>query len=262
LNRFAMMAEQMRGPEWSFREASMAQRKLDDARALVGYQARQASQPMQYVSAYDSQAARAAQLQRDSLLNYLNGQGNMALGGLVATGVMLSTNNVVAASATTDAVAPLDNLLAPMGGPQATRLASTGRRGPLSSSGAAGDLDWTRISPRTGGDAAAHVMENHGSLSFTKPNQGVFYGDPVTTIEDAWRIAQGSGLAPMTAGNRDYYVVPRPNSGYAGGMGGQLENFNHVTIITEAGTTRVVTGYPSGGTPPLPKGYTSLFGSP
>jgi hypothetical protein len=34
-------------------------------------------------------------------------------------------------------------------------------------------------------------------------------------------------------------------------MGGQLENYNHVTIITETGTNKVVTGYPSGGTPPL-----------
>lgn len=38
-------------------------------------------------------------------------------------------------------------------------------------------------------------------------------------------------------------------------MGGQLENYNHVTVITEVGTSRVVTGYPSGRTPPLPKGY-------
>jgi hypothetical protein len=34
-------------------------------------------------------------------------------------------------------------------------------------------------------------------------------------------------------------------------MGGQLESYNHVTIIMEAGTNRVVTGYPSGGTQPL-----------
>jgi filamentous hemagglutinin len=100
-----------------------------------------------------------------------------------------------------------------------------------------------------------HVTENHGSLSLTKPNQGVVYGNPVFTMEDAWLIAQQRAIKPITVGNRDIYVVSRPNSGYAGGMGGQLENYNHVTIITETGTNRVVTGYPSGGTPPLPKGY-------
>jgi filamentous hemagglutinin len=112
-------------------------------------------------------------------------------------------------------------------------------------------LDWSRISARTGGNAAEHVTLNHGLLSLTKPNQGVFYGNPVSTIEDAWTIAQRNGLKPVTVGNRDIYVVSRPNSGYAGGIGGQLENYNHVTIITEAGTSKVVTGYPSGGTPPL-----------
>jgi filamentous hemagglutinin len=81
-------------------------------------------------------------------------------------------------------------------------------------------LDWTQISARTSGDAAEHVTLNHGSLSLTKPNQGVFYGDPVSTVEDAWAIAQQNGLKPVTVGNRDIYVVPRPNSGYAGGMVG------------------------------------------
>lgn len=121
-------------------------------------------------------------------------------------------------------------------------------------------LDFSRISVRTGGDAAEHIVQNHGTLSVTKPNQGVFYGDPVATVEDAWNIANKSGLEPFTIGNRDFYVVPRPNSGYAGGMGGQLEPFHHVTIITETGSSRLVTGYPSGGTPPIPRGYDFLLG--
>ena len=121
-------------------------------------------------------------------------------------------------------------------------------------------LDWSRMSARTGGNAADHVVQNHGSLSLTKMNQGVFYGNPISVVEQAWDKAQRLGVKPVTIGNRDIYVVPRPNAGYAGGMGGQLENFNHVTIITESGTGRVVTSYPSGGTPPLPKGYNFLLG--
>ncbi len=103
-------------------------------------------------------------------------------------------------------------------------------------------------------------MENHATLSLTKPNQGVFYGNPLAAIEDAWARSLRMGLHPVTVGNRDIYVVPRPNSGYAGGMGGQLENLNHVTIITEAGTSRMVTGYASGGTPPFPRQYEFLLG--
>jgi hypothetical protein len=116
-------------------------------------------------------------------------------------------------------------------------------------------LDWSRTSPRTGGNAAEHVTQNHGQLSLSKPDQGVFYANPVIVAEEAWQTAQTSGLQPISVGSRDIYVVPRANSGYAGGMGGQRQNFDHVTIITEKGTNRVVTSYPSGGTPPLPKGY-------
>jgi RHS repeat-associated protein len=121
-------------------------------------------------------------------------------------------------------------------------------------------LDWSRPSPRTGGDAADHVIQNHGSLSMSKPNQGVFYGNPVGITEDAWAIAKQSGTQPITVGNRDIYVISRPNSGYAGGYLGQLENLDHVTIITETGSNRVVTAFPSGGTAPLPRGYDFLFG--
>lgn len=119
-------------------------------------------------------------------------------------------------------------------------------------------LDWGRISRRTGGDTAEHIRMNHGSLSLTKPAQGVFYGKPISVVEDAWSIANQSGMRPVTIGNRDFYIVPRANSGYAGGMGGQLENLDHVTIITEAGSSRVVTAHP--GTPPMPRGYDWLLG--
>ncbi|MEW8475175.1 MAG: LysM domain-containing protein, partial [Candidatus Thiodiazotropha endolucinida] len=116
-------------------------------------------------------------------------------------------------------------------------------------------LDWSRPSPRTGGDAAHHVTRNHGSLNLNKPNQGVFYGDAVETTNDAWRITKTENIQPVTVGNRDIYVVPRANSGYAGGAGGQLQNFDYVTLITEKGTNRVVTSFPTGSTPPLPKSY-------
>ena len=108
------------GPVWSFREVSMAQRKLDDAQALRDYQASIANGPS--VRAYDPSADQARQAQRQALLNFLNGQGSMALGGVVSAGVMLGTNNVQAASAVSDALEPIDSLLAPMGGGAGLRL--------------------------------------------------------------------------------------------------------------------------------------------
>ena len=47
------------------------------------------------------------------------------------------------------------------------------------------ELDWSRISPRTGGDAGHHVRVNHGSMNLSKPTQGVFYGDPIDVVEEA-----------------------------------------------------------------------------
>ena len=149
--------------------------------------------------------------------------------------------------------------LAGLGGSQAVITLGSGLR----LGEAANALDWSRISSRTGGNAAEHVTINHSALSLTKPDQGVFYGNPVSSIEDAWSIAQQIDLKPVTAGGVDIYVVPRPNSGYAGGMGGQLGNYDYVTIITDAGTNRVITAYTSGGTPPLPKvNYDFLLGNP
>jgi filamentous hemagglutinin len=112
-------------------------------------------------------------------------------------------------------------------------------------------LDWSRPNPKDG-TTAQHVDNSHGDLRLDKPAQGVFYGNSTSVTNDAWRIAKEQGVQPVTIGNRDYYVIPRPNSGYAGGMGGQRQNFDYVTIITETNTTRLVTSMPSGNG--LPRG--------
>jgi len=86
-------------------------------------------------------------------------------------------------------------------------------------------------------------------LNLQKPVQGVFYGDPVTVTENAWSIAAEAGIAPIQHGGVDIYVIPRPNSGYAGGFSGQLQNLDMVTIITRIGTHELITAYPGNGTP-------------
>jgi integrase/recombinase XerD len=47
-------------------------------------------------------------------------------------------------------------------------------------------------------------------------------------------------------------LIPFANSGYAGGFSGQLQNLNNVTIITQQGMPRIITGFPGNGLP-LPK---------
>jgi RHS repeat-associated protein len=113
---------------------------------------------------------------------------------------------------------------------------------------ASSTLDWSIVS-KSGESRVAHVNAQHGTLNLQKPTQGVFYGDPVNALDDAWRIAQQQGIKPIASGGVDLYVVPRANSGYAGGYLGQRQNLDTVTIITETGTNKIITGYPGNGTP-------------
>jgi len=121
-------------------------------------------------------------------------------------------------------------------------------------------LDWSIHHPKTTkGDTAHHIRTKHEQLSLSKADQGVFYGDPVKTVEEAWAKAQIQGIKPSVIGETDVYVVPRSNSGYAGGIGGQRTNYDYVTIATLKDSNQVITAYPSGATPKFPKEYAWLF---
>lgn len=109
-------------------------------------------------------------------------------------------------------------------------------------------LDWSIVS-KTGETRAAHINAQHGNLNLQKPFQGIFYGDPVAVTNDAWAIAQTQGIKPITANGVDIYVIPRANSGYAGGYKGVGDNLNSVTILTEPGTRKIITSYPGNGIP-------------
>lgn len=109
-------------------------------------------------------------------------------------------------------------------------------------------LDWSIVS-KTGETRAEHVIAQHGAMDLNKPVQGVFYGDPFPTLNDAWSIAQKQGIQPVTVNGADIYVIPRANSGYAGGLSGQLQNLDTTTIITRQGTSKIITGFPGNGLP-------------
>ncbi|MBT9458004.1 MAG: LysM peptidoglycan-binding domain-containing protein [Burkholderiaceae bacterium] len=132
---------QAQEPVWSFREASRESLALYAERAKAELRVRLDSRPqMSAITPEMAAAARATEVRRESLLNFLNGQGNMALGGVAAAGVMIGTRDVVAASAATDAMAPLDNLLAPMGGTGSIRASASVPRRPVTREGIVGSL--------------------------------------------------------------------------------------------------------------------------
>lgn len=120
-------------------------------------------------------------------------------------------------------------------------------------------LDWSHISPRTKNNSALHIILNHTNVSFSKPFQGVFYSDPIKNTELAWETANNLKLKPLSFQGKDYYVVPKANSGYAGGFCELGQNYGYTTIITKSNTNKVITAFPSGSTPPLPKNYRFQF---
>jgi filamentous hemagglutinin len=108
-------------------------------------------------------------------------------------------------------------------------------------------LDWSIVS-KTGESREAHVRL-HGSNNLQKPSHGVFYGEPVAVTNEAWSLAQQTGVKPVTVGGADIRVIPRPNSGYSGGFAGQGQNLDSVTIVTQKGTNKIITAFPGSGLP-------------
>ena len=116
-------------------------------------------------------------------------------------------------------------------------------------------LDWSRYSNRTKGSADHHIKMNHGQLRLDKEQQSVFYGDPIKTVENSWEVVKQKNIAPIRQDYADIYIIPKSNVGYDGGIGGQRTNLNYITLVVEKETKKVITAYPSGATPSLPKDY-------
>jgi len=103
-------------------------------------------------------------------------------------------------------------------------------------------LDWTIVS-KTGETRMAHVAK-HGENNLQKEAHGVFFGNPQEVVEKAW--AGKGNVTPVLQNGTDVYIIKYQNAGYAGGYSGQGQVLNNVTIITQAGTNKVITAFPSG----------------
>ena len=114
-------------PAWSFREASMAQRKLDDAKALAEHQARMASQPMQYAGPVDDAGnARAAMAQQRTANNLVAGLGGPFVAAPMLTARAAGLDEYQVEQAGMLGLAALD-AAGVKGGVSVTRLASRPR---------------------------------------------------------------------------------------------------------------------------------------
>ncbi len=104
------------------------------------------------------------------------------------------------------------------------------------------DLDWSIVSGKTGETRVDHV-NLHGNNNINKADHGVFYGDPVTTTNNAWK--NKGDIMPTTNNGADVYVIPYNNVGYSGGYTGTGQNLNNITIVTKSNTNEIITAYPS-----------------
>ena len=73
----------------------------------------------------------------------------------------------------------------------------------------------------------------------------MFYGDSVSTINKVWNNRSNGYM--LSEGNTDLYIVPYQNTGFSGGYGGQGNNLNHVTIVTQKGTNNIMTEFSGNG---------------
>ena len=116
---------------------------------------------------------------------------------------------------------------------------------PKTSYGKSSDnLNWDNVIGKKGETRVEHV-KLHESNDLTKAEHGVFYGEAKNTIEKAWENRTNGYM--ITSGNKDIYIIPYENVGYAGGYGGQGNNLNYITIITQKGTNNIITGFPGNG---------------
>jgi hypothetical protein len=109
---------------------------------------------------------------------------------------------------------------------------------------AKGPLDWSIVKKSTGETRVQHVRA-HGADNRNKPFHGVFDRDPVATTQEAWNRAQTQGIKPVRENGADVYTVPMGGRvGWQGGANGSGKALTNVKIVTQAGTTKLITGYP------------------
>lgn len=102
-------------------------------------------------------------------------------------------------------------------------------------------INWEAVVSKKTGETRVEHVKLHESNDLSKLSHGVFYGNSQNTINNAWKN-KSNGIK-ISEGNTDMYIIPYENAGYSGGFGGQGNNLNTVTIITQKGTNNIITGF-------------------
>lgn len=106
-------------------------------------------------------------------------------------------------------------------------------------------LDWNAVVPKKGkykGEKREDHVRRHNKNDLTKEKHGVFNEDGVKLADEAWQLADKSGLKPDANGQLS---VPMGRVvGHEGGSLGTGAPLNSIRISVRPGTNELITAYP------------------
>ena len=108
-----------------------------------------------------------------------------------------------------------------------------------------GSLDWDAIVSKKGETRIDHI-NRHGVPRTDRQTHGVFNGNPVDMVNDAWN-KRGS-VTPIDDNMGGYiYNIPVENAGYESGIVNTGAKMDYITIITKKDTNEMFAAFPSFG---------------
>ncbi|MBP3379968.1 MAG: hypothetical protein J6K77_03795 [Ruminococcus sp.] len=115
------------------------------------------------------------------------------------------------------------------------------------------DLNWNKTNKK--GQTRADHVQRHAEAQPSRDEHGVFFGDPVKTVNDAWN--KSGVVVPVADGTGGYiYNIPYPNAGFESGYlnSGAVYDYVTIVIVEENGVPYPATAFPSNGSYTGPKG--------
>ncbi len=108
-----------------------------------------------------------------------------------------------------------------------------------------GNLNWDTIVSKKGENRIDHI-NRHAVPDITRETHGVFNGNPVDMVNEAWE--QRFLVEPMSDGmGGTIYNIPYKNAGYESGYINTGVTMDYITIITMENSNDIISAFPSFG---------------
>ena len=108
-----------------------------------------------------------------------------------------------------------------------------------------GKLNWDTIVSKKGENRIDHI-NRHGVPNMNRATHGVFNGNPVDMVNEAWE--QRFLAEPISDGmGGTIYNIPYKNAGYESGYINTGATMDYITIITKENSNELISAFPSFG---------------